>query len=210
MKKLLLAIALFVVSLTAPLASYAADQAAVLSAKDKKDLSRIEVYLNGLKNIAADFLQVDDAGGFMRGQISISRPGKMRVNYDPPSKDFIIADGSFVHIWNDDLKSQTNVLQSSSLAEFILRDPIKFSGEVTVTKIERFPAKLEVTLAQSDDPGVGSLTLVFQDKPLKLRQWKVVDAQGRLTGVTLEKVTEDIVFPSDKFVFTPPSFENNP
>jgi len=179
---------------------------APLSAHDHEDVARIENYLNGLKNIAADFLQVDDAGGIMRGSLAISRPGKMRVNYDPPNKDFIIADGSFVHIWNEDLQSQTNVEQGSSLAEFILRDPVKLSGEVVLTKFQRFPAKIEATLVQANDPAEGSLTLVFEDNPLRLRQWKVLDAQGRETGVSLENMHEDVKFPSSLFVFSPPNF----
>jgi outer membrane lipoprotein-sorting protein len=213
MKKLLLILAFLLASLSAPLSVDAAQPAvapARLTAQDKQDLSRIENYLNELKNVSADFLQIDDAGGMMRGQLAISRPGKMRVTYDPPSKDFIIADGSFVHIWNEDLKSQTNVEQSSSLAEFILRDPVKLNGEVTVTKIQRFPAKIEVTLVQSDDSGAGSLVLVFEDRPLKLRQWKVIDPQGRLTGVNLENMSEGAVFPENLFIFTPPNFGKNP
>ena len=213
MKKLLLLIALGLAPLLSLSPACAAEPAAApytLTAQDKKDLPRIEDYLNGLKNISADFLQIDDAGGIMRGALAISRPGKMRVTYNPPSKDFIIADGSFVHIWNEDLKAQTNVEQGSSLAEFILRDPVKLHGEVTVTKVERFPAKLEVTLVQSNDPGAGSLTLVFEDKPLKLRQWKVVDPQGRMTGVSLENMSDGAVFPANTFIFTPPNFGKNP
>jgi len=206
MKKLLCIVFLGATLISSPL--YAAPVAVPvhLTAQDKADLGRIEDYLNHLKNISADFLQVDDAGGILRGELAISRPGKMRVNYNPPNKDFIIADGSFVHIWNDDLKAQTNVEQGSSLAEFILRDPVKLSGDVTVTKIEHFPAKLEVTLVQSDDPGAGSLILVFEDKPLKLRQWKVIDAQGHMTGVSLENMSEGTVFPSNTFFFVPPNF----
>jgi outer membrane lipoprotein-sorting protein len=181
-----------------------------LSEQDKSDLDRIEIYLNGLKNISADFIQIDDAGGIMHGSLQISRPGKMHVAYDPPNKDFIIADGNFVHIWNDDLKAQTNVEQGSSLAEFILRDPVKLSGEVTVTKFQRFPAKIEVTLVQSNDPASGSLTLVFEDRPLKLRQWKVVDAQAHTTGVSLQNMSTDVTFPANTFFFVPPNFAKDP
>ena len=212
MKKLLLLLVVGLAPLFASLPVCAAGQAiapASLSVEDKKDLPRIENYLNGLKNILADFLQIDEAGGLMRGQIAISRPGKMRVTYDPPSKDFIIADGSFVHIWNEDLQAQTNVEQGSSLAEFILRDPVKLNGEVTVTKFKRFPAKIDITLVQTNDPSAGSLTLVFEDKPLRLRQWKVIDAQGRETGVSLENMSEGAVFPASMFIFTPPNFGNN-
>lgn len=179
---------------------------AELSPTDVNDLKRIESYLNGLRSISADFLQVDDAGGMMHGKIAIQRPGKMRVTYDPPSKDFIVCDGDTVHIWNADLQSQTNVDQGSSLAEFILRDPIKLEGDVTITSIKHFPAKIEITLKETKDPGAGALTLVFEDHPLLLRQWKVLDPQGHLTGVNLENEHSDVTFPSNTFIFTSPNF----
>ena len=176
-----------------------------LSPQDINDIARIESYLNSLRSIAADFLQIDDHGEMMRGKIAIQRPGKMRVTYTS-NKDFIVCDGDWVHIWNDDLKSQTNVEQGSSLAEFILRDPIKLSGEVTITSFKRFPAKVEVTLAETSDPTAGSLTLVFEDHPLLLRQWKVIDPQGHTTGVNLENEQSDVSFPKGTFIFTPPNF----
>jgi outer membrane lipoprotein-sorting protein len=210
MKKLLLILALSFVPFFAVQAEESSAIPAGISAQDRSDLARIETYLNGLKNLTADFLQVDDAGGMLRGEIAISRPGKMRVTYNPPDNDFIIADGSFVHIWDASLKAQTNVEQGSSLAEFILRDPVKLNGEVTVTKFKRFPAKLEVTLVQSNDPAAGSLTLVFEDRPMKLRQWKVIDAQGHSTGVNLENLSEGMAFPETTFIFVPPNFGKNP
>jgi outer membrane lipoprotein-sorting protein len=188
------------------LAEDTAVRPAVLSPQDQQDVNRLEIYLNNLKSISADFMQVDDQGGIMHGTIAIQRPGKMRVNYTEPNKDFIVADGHMVHIWNDDLKSQTNVEEDSSLADFILRDPIKLNGDVVVTKFQRFPAKLELTLVQAKDPASGQLTLIFEDHPLLLRQWRVVDAQGHTTGVNLENEQEDVAFPKSIFYFTPPSF----
>ena len=179
---------------------------AALSAQDHADLARIESYLNGLKSMAADFTQIDDQGGMMNGTLAIQRPGKMRVTYAAPSKDFIIADGDTVHIWNHDLQAQTNVDQGSSLAEFILRDPIRLSGDITVTNIRRSPSKLDVTLTQTHDPAGGQLTLVFEDHPLKLRQWRVFDAQGNTTGVNLENAREGVAFSASTFHFVPPNF----
>ncbi len=190
-----------------PIVAQAADvQPVQLSPQDQADVNRIEVYLNNLKSISADFMQIDDQGGIMHGTIAIQRPGKMRVNYSDPGKDFIVADGSMVHIWNDDLKSQTNVEEDGSLANFILRDPIKLNGDVVVSKFQRFPAKMELTLVQAKDPASGSLTLVFEDHPLLLRQWRVVDAQGRTTGVNLQNEQEDVAFADNTFTFTPPNF----
>lgn len=177
-----------------------------LTAQDRNDIKRIESYLNALHSIAADFTQMDERGGMMTGKIAIQRPGKMRVTYTDPVGDFIVADGSMVHIWNADLKSQTNVPQGGSLAEFILRDPIALSGDVMVTKFQRFPAKLELTLMEVKDPGAGALTLIFEDHPLLLRQWRVLDPQNHLTGVNLQNEQSGVNFPDSTFSFVTPDF----
>ena len=59
------------------------------------------------------------------------------------------------------------------------------SGAVTVTGMQRLPGQIQLTLVRTDSPGDGSLTLIFADPPLTLRQWTVVDAQRRETHVTL-------------------------
>ncbi len=179
---------------------------AVLSADDLNSVQRIESYLNNLKSISADFLQVDDAGNMVRGTIAIQRPGKMRVNYAPPSHDFIVADGDFVHMWDGTLKSQSNVPEDSSLANLILRDNVHLSGDITITKLQHFPQKLELSLVETKDPGAGLLTLIFEDHPLLLRQWRVVDAQGHTTGVNLENEQTDIKLDRSQFTFVPPNF----
>jgi len=180
-----------------------------LSESEKSDVARIEKYLNELKSVSANFLQVNDSGQFRHGTIAIQRPGKMRVNYDAPQKDFIIADGSFVHIWDAEMEQKTSVPVGSSIAEFILRDPLKFEGDVTITRYARYPAKLELSLVSTTDPGDGELTLIFEDKPLQLRQWRVVDAQGRTTGVNLENAREGVTFASNMFDFVPPNLGNS-
>ncbi len=179
---------------------------AELSPKDRNDVARISAYLNGLRSISAGFLQVDDQGRFMHGKIAIQRPGRMRVTYDSPNKDFIVADGSSLHIWDDELKSQTNIDQRSSLAEFILRDPVRLEDDVIITRFQRFPSKLELTLVETNDPAAGQLTLIFEDNPLLLRQWRVTDALGHTTGVNLENTQQNVTFPPGTFDFMPPTF----
>lgn len=178
---------------------------ASLNARERADVERIEKYLNELKSVSAGFLQISDSGELRHGAIAIQRPGKMRVTYDPPAKDFIVADGSFVHIWDGELEQQTSVPAGKGIAELILRDSIKLDGDVTVTRFARYPAKMELTLVATKDPGDGELTLIFEDKPLQLRQWRVVDSQGRTTGVNLENAREGVSFDSNTFDFVPPN-----
>jgi outer membrane lipoprotein-sorting protein len=71
---------------------------------------------------------------------------------------------------------------------FLLRESIKLSGDVTVTRLERGNKVLRVTCVQTKDQNAGSITLVFSDQPLALRQWTVVDQQGHTTTVALDNI----------------------
>ncbi|HBM90362.1 MAG TPA: outer membrane lipoprotein carrier protein LolA [Rhodospirillaceae bacterium] len=177
-----------------------------LTAREQKDVHRIEIYLNNLKSVSADFLQVSDEGMLRYGSIAIKRPGKMRVTYNPPSEDFMVADGSFLHMWDADMKSQTSVPVSSGIASFILEKNIKFSSDVILTRFVRYPAKIEIDLVSKETPEEGELTLIFEDNPLKLRQWRILDTQGHTTGINLENSRENVDFPSDTFIFMAPTF----
>jgi outer membrane lipoprotein-sorting protein len=121
----------------------------------------------------------------MTGDFYLSRPGKLRFTYDAPINDFIVADGRFLFYWDDRLKQQSNAPIGSTLADFILRETISFSGDVKVLKAERESGLLRITLTPAEDSALGRLTLVFTEAPMALRQWQVVDAQGALTEVTL-------------------------
>ena len=66
----------------------------------------------------------------------------------------------------------------------MLRDPITFD-DLIVTGFVRAPDRLQVTLVEKAHPDGGSLTMSFNERPLALRQWTIVDAQRRTTTVTL-------------------------
>jgi outer membrane lipoprotein-sorting protein len=204
----------FLLALLLALPAWSANPAvpapADLAPKERADIARIESYLNDLKSVAADFTQISDSGEFRHGKIAIQRPGKMRVTYAAPDKDFMVADGSFVYMWDDELEQQSQMPVGSSIAEFILRDPVRLNGDVTITRFARYPAKIELSLVSTNDPGEGELTLIFEDKPLQLRQWRVLDAQGRTTGINLENMREDVVFPSNTFSFVSPNLGKTP
>ncbi len=65
----------------------AADAVPALSEADRTDLARIEAYLNGLTTMQARFLQFSSDGCYAEGHIYVERPGRMRIEYDPPNHD---------------------------------------------------------------------------------------------------------------------------
>ena len=178
--------------------------AAPLTNQDRQDIARVEDYLNARHNMSAKFIQTVDNGDTVTGTVLIKRPGKMNLSYDPPLKDYIIADGSFVYLWDGELHHATTVPMGDSLADLILRAHLKLSGDIEVTHVERSPSTLEVSVRQTKDPDNGTLTLLFEDNPFILHGWRVQDAQNRVTTVALQNMREDMELPDRTFTFVPP------
>jgi outer membrane lipoprotein-sorting protein len=190
---LLSAAALLPVTLTAQAVPVA------LSAQDQADIARIENYLNGLTTLKAHFLQVAQDGGVSEGTAWLERPGRMRFQYDPPAPFLLIASHGVLTFHDSSLQQTSNIGLGRTPLGILLADHVKLSGAVTVTGIQRLPGQIQLTLIRAESSGDGSLTLIFADPPLNLRQWTVVDAQRRETHVTLYNVQTGGTFDQQLF-----------
>lgn len=197
-----LALALLLALSAAP---SAAAQPAPLTQAERADVARAEAYLNGIGTLRSDFLQVGPDGGVAKGTFALARPGRMRIDYTEPVPNFIVADGKFVYFWDAELKEQSNAPIGSTLADFLLRPEIALSGDVTVTDVRNDAGVLELTLTQTGEPSLGRLTLVFEDRPLRLRKWRVLDAQGLTTEVALLNPQAGVELDPDQFFFRDPT-----
>lgn len=205
-------IALFgsLVGLAAPTASgrsaHAQPQAGFRpTAQDRTDLARVEVYLNGLRTLKAQFLQVAPDGGLSRGTAWLERPGHMRFQYDPPAPFLLVANHGLLMFHDSSLRQTSNIPLNRTPLGMLLADRATLSGDVTVTGLQRLPGQLQVSLVRTDNPGEGTLTLIFADNPLALRQWTVLDAQRKETRVTLHGVDIGGRFDAKLFQFVEPA-----
>lgn len=162
---------------------------ATLTAQDRADIARIEAYLNALRTMRSRFLQVAPDGQVTEGNAWIQRPGRMRFEYDPPSPLLLVAGNGNGLFYDKSLKQVSYFPLSSTPLGILLSDNLKLAGEVTVAAVERLPGQIHVVLYRTASPGDGTLTLVFADGPLSLRQWMVTDPQQRETTVSLFNVS---------------------
>lgn len=170
---------------TPPAAIAAPPVPVALSPSDSAELQRITAYLDGIHTMTAHFQQQAAKGGVATGSVWLARPGKMRFQYDPPNELLLLADAFYLYSWDPDLKQMSRVGLKSTPAWFLLRQPISFTDGVVVTRFEHSGNTVRVSVVESAEPDAGSLTMVFSDNPLTLRQWTVVDQQGRVTNVAL-------------------------
>ena len=177
---------------------------AKLSAQDQADISRIERDLNSIKTLEARFIQISTNGGVAEGRVYLSRPGKLRFEYAPPTPILIVSSGLVITYYDHELQQVTETLLKATPVAFLVQEKVALSGDVTVTKIERGRGLLRVTVTETDDAEDGSITLVYTDKPFALRQWVVVDPQGSSTTITLVNTRTGLKLDPKLFVFEPP------
>ncbi|KJV07468.1 hypothetical protein VZ95_19980, partial [Elstera litoralis] len=156
------------------------------------------------------FLQITDNGAIARGAVFIQRPGKMRFDYAPPSPVVMVADGTLLTFHDRELNETTSLPLSSTPVAFLLRDKVRLSQDLTVTKIDRGPGVLRVSVRETDDPEQGELTIQFSEAPFRLEQWAVLDSQNRLTKVTLIEARAGDPINPKVFEFRDPKFFNQP
>jgi outer membrane lipoprotein-sorting protein len=174
------------------------------AAQDAADIARIEAYLETVRTLDSRFLQIGPDGSVAEGRFLLSRPGRLRLEYDSPNPNLFVSDGrAFVHI--DKRMSTIAYLPiDATPAGVLVRNTIRLSGDVSVAAIERGAAALRVALVQTRDPRAGRLVLTFADKPLALVGWSVVDAQGLTTRLTLVAPKFDVAFGASEFTFFDP------
>ena len=177
--------------------------AAALTAQDMADLRRITSYLTGIRTMAGRFRQIASDGTTATGSLWMVRPGRMRFEYDPPSPILLIADQSYVYYVDKQLAQMSKVGLKSTPAWFLLRDPITFD-DLVVTRFERGANLLRVTVVAPAEPDNGSLTMVFGNEPLALRQWTIVDQQRRATTVSIYDAQFGIALDPELFVYRDP------
>jgi outer membrane lipoprotein-sorting protein len=163
-----------------------ADAPMNLSNDDRADLKRISVYLDGIHTMRARFSQVATGGRLASGNIYLRRPGLMRVEYEPPVPVLLVADGFWVDYYDTELGQLTQIPLSQTPIWFLLQETIDFTPATTVTRIERAPGALRVSLYQTEHPDAGSASLTFADDPLQLKRWTIKDSQGNQVEIALQ------------------------
>lgn len=190
--------------------SFAQDaKPASLNEKERATIVRIEDYLNSIVTMEARFLQVSSNGSYAEGKIYLSRPGKMRLQYDPPVPVLIIvAKGNLIYV-DKELQQVSYVDADDTPAGFLVRENISlFAEDLIITDLVREAQTLRLSLVRAEDPLEGALTLVLSDRPMQLKKWVVTDAQGITTTVSLLGARFGAKIDHELFVFRDPRTNN--
>lgn len=181
-------LALFLSSALASLILSAAAIAASspLSLDDQALVERASAYLQGLNAAEGRFIQTDASGRTSRGAFYLSRPGRIRFQYEPPSGLLVVADGRLVNVWDARLKSFNSYPLGLTPLHVFLAKTVRLDRGARIAAVERTSDGFSITARDARRPQDGSITLEFSDQPVRLKAWTIADARGQRTRVVLE------------------------
>jgi outer membrane lipoprotein-sorting protein len=191
------------------LAAFAAVLALVLATggaqAQQAGVQEVERYINSIRTAQARFVQNNPNGSVVQGTLYISRPGRMRFEYDAPSQLKVVADGTQVTMWDPANRDFGQWPIGWTAASFLVKDPLQLSGDITVESSQRTPDGLRaLTLVQTRKPQEGKFIIRVSENPMQLRGWSIIDNRGNKVDVTLTNLQTGMQLASSLFKYDGP------
>ncbi|MBN8530523.1 MAG: outer membrane lipoprotein carrier protein LolA [Alphaproteobacteria bacterium] len=168
--------------------------------KPSTSLETVESYLNNLTTLVADFVQVSPSGALASGKFFLSRPAKLRWQYDPPTPILIVASGNLLSYYDIELQQTSNIPLGATLADFLVRPKIRFADDIKVLEFNEEANAIRLVVTQSEKPDEGKLALIFEARPLQIRKLEIVDSTGKTTFVSFNNLRYGDKLPDSLFV----------
>lgn len=159
-----------------------------LTAQEKALVNEVSRFFNSYRTLQGSFTQISPRGRVSTGRFFIAKPGKMRFEYTPPHPLVIVSDGTWVAIRNNAKDKVDYYPLSKTPLKMVLAERVDLMRDAQVQKVEQKDGMLIVTLKARDKSVPGFLQLVYDPQQKVLRQWMVVDAQGRRTTISLSEL----------------------
>ena len=168
------------------------------AAAGSASVDAIATHFSGVKTLTGEFVQFGPRGEQTGGTFYISRPGKIRFNYEKPSPIRVVADGKSVVVNNKKLDTWDIYPLDKTPLKLLLSDKIDFSGDKLKSVKEESGL---TTLVMTDKKifGNAKITMMFDPKSYELRQWTITDAQGLDTTVMIFNTKEGVKFEPKMF-----------
>ncbi len=172
-----------------PAVSGPAQVAAPLTAAERsKLLKEASKALAAVKTARGKFEQYSPDGSFSTGQFAMSRPGKVRFDYDDPVPLVLVSDGTTVALQDSELETTDRIPLASTPLSLLLSDKLDFEKEAEVIDVRRTGDRTNITVRDKTGETEGTLTVVLAGASNSLEGWRTVDANGGSTSVMLKDV----------------------
>jgi outer membrane lipoprotein-sorting protein len=166
-------------------------------------IQQVNIYFNDLRQIRAEFVQIDAGNKRQGGKFYFSRPGRVRFDYNLPSKMKIISDGQFLAVENHDLRTTDRYPLEATPFRLLLSEQVDLLRDARILAIDKGENVLIITMEDKSGESPGRIRLFFEMEPeMMLKSWIITDPQGFDTRVDISKIEANVELAADLFQFS--------
>lgn len=151
---------------------------------EEKNIINISNYLNEIKSFDSNFIQINSNGDNLSGNIKLSKPNLLRIEYSSPINRLIVSDGKKLAIINKKQKTINFYNINQLPVKILLDDEFKINNQ-KIKKFEKKEGIIIIELTDIDESNISSVELIFESSPLNLKKWIIRDFQGYQTEMYL-------------------------
>ena len=158
---------------------------------------RILNYLESFSSLSSKFIQINNNGEILSGNLFVSRPGKFRIEYEQIPL-ILISDSKRLASVNKDLKSISFHSTNENPLSILLFKNFDMKKIKILNLIENENTLLaEISSTNFEEKGV--IEILFETKPFKMKKWTVIRTDQTKTEVFFDNLLLDKSIPSKLF-----------
>ncbi len=169
--------------------------------KNKIKLKKIENYLNNIKYLTSDFIQTSPEGDINYGKFFLSRPGKMRIEYDEEIPILIIVNNNILSYSDLELEENSSFPTGSTPASFLTRKNISFSAkDIELLDFKDDGERYIISIRKKNRKEAGIFYLIFNKNPLSFLKMRVKNDLDQITDISFKNTNYKSIISSNKFI----------
>ncbi|MBF91679.1 MAG: hypothetical protein CMP34_02595 [Rickettsiales bacterium] len=167
------------------------------SLNSEENIKKIFSYLQNFSSLKSDFIQINNNGNVLTGKILLSRPGKIRIEYNE-NPLIIISDGKKVATINKKLKNVTFYSLNDIPIKMLLFNNLD-RKKVTILNFEEKDNSLFLNLTENKFADQGFIEIIFEKNPFQMKKWTVVSSDQSKTEILLNNLEFNSIIKRSNF-----------
>ena len=181
-----------------------------LDAKQVESVKQVSAYFNEFQNLKGNFVQTDPDKR-QRGKFFVKKPGKLRFEYNLPSKQLIISDGQQVAIQDLDLKTDDRISLDQTPFRILLKKEVDLLRDARIFDVQEADDLVILVLQDKSPDAPGRIKLFLSRAPkMELKEWVTTDQQGKDTRVEVSNLVKSEEIDANLFKITSPTLDRKP
>ncbi|MBL3566704.1 outer membrane lipoprotein carrier protein LolA [Rhodovulum sulfidophilum] len=156
------------------------------------------------ENLTGRFVERYESGEVQRGVFYISRPGRIRLEYDIPKDVVIVCDGRTLAVFDPkNNEGPTFSDYESSPFQPLLSGPLGIAGNDAISGASRRDRETYI-FARPSGAYRGKVALVFNNQPVFLKGWILTGSGSGRVSVEINSTTRMDKIPNSLFRISSP------